>query len=154
MPATKILPAPAARIVDAIAARILPSDDGPGARDVNALVFVDNQLAAGDLSPLAMGVIATARIVDGEAKRRHGAAFVDLDPSRQDAILSDLADAKLAVTFPQREAFRLLHMLTLEALLSDPIHGGNANMIGWKWIRFATPTLRTPGSSDHDHEHH
>src|SRR5438477_12730087 len=66
MPATKILPAPEARIVDAIAARILPPDDGPGARDVNALVFVDNQLAAGDLSPLAMGVIATARIVDGE----------------------------------------------------------------------------------------
>jgi gluconate 2-dehydrogenase gamma chain len=153
LPATKILPAAEARIVDAITARILPSDEAPGAREANTLVFVDNQLAAGDLAPLGNGVIVTARIVDGEAKKRHQIAFVDLDGARQDAILSDLADAKLDVKFPQREAFRLLHMLTLESLFSDPIHGGNPNMIGWKWIRFPTPTLRRPNEGG-DHEHH
>ena len=153
LPATRVLPAAEARIVDAIATRILPSDDGPGARETNALGFIDGQLSSGDLAPLGMGVIAIARIVDGEATRRHSIAFVDLDGDRQDAILSDLSEAKLPVAFPQREAFRLLHMLTLEAFLSDPIHGGNTNMIGWKWVRFPTPTLRTPGAHD-PHEHH
>jgi len=153
--ATKVLPAAEAKIVDAIASRILPSEDGPGAREANALAFIDGQLAAGDLAPLANGVILSARIVDGEAKRRHATSFVDLDGARQDAILSDFADAKLGVQFPQGEAFRLLHMLTLEALLSDPIHGGNPDMVGWKWIRFPTPTLRRPHEpGDHDHEHH
>ena len=150
--ATKVLPAAEAKIVDAIAARILPSEDGPGAREANAIAFIDGQLAAGDLAPLANGVLLSARIVDGEAKRRHSTSFVDLDGARQDAILSDFADAKLAVQFPQREAFRLLHMLTLEALLSDPVHGGNPDMVGWKWIRFPTPTLRT--AHDPSHEHH
>lgn len=152
-PVTKVLPRDEARVLDAITARILPSDDGPGAREANTLVFMDNQLSSGDLVPLAAAVIACARIVDGEAKRLHQSAFVDLDPSRQDAILSDFADAKLPVAFPQREAFRLLHMLTLESFLSDPIHGGNAGMVGWKWIRFPTPTRRFPGDAD-DHGHH
>ena len=41
--------------------------------------------------------------------------------------------------------FEGLHTLVLEGFLSDPVHGGNDGMIGWRAVGFPEPHLRKPG---------
>jgi gluconate 2-dehydrogenase gamma chain len=37
--------------------------------------------------------------------------------------------------------FRLLRRHTIEGMFSDPLHGGNANMIGWQLIGYPGPVM-------------
>ena len=129
--------------LEAATARILPSDDGPGAREAGVVAFIDAQLATPLLRPIASALSMTADLLDKWASARYGAAFARLAPEVQDGILDELARGRLPVkNFPQREAFRALHALTLEGFLSDPVHGGNAGMVGWRAIDFPEPGLR------------
>lgn len=147
------------RAIEAASSRILPSDDGPGAREAEVTRFIDGQLMTPELAPLTGAIMGLARLLDAAGPK----TFADRALADQDATLHALAEGSLrfsptAQAFPQREAFRLLHTLTLEGFLSDPIHGGNEAMVGWKYIEFPTPTLRTAGATDahdaHDHHHH
>src|SRR5262245_3180967 len=49
------------RTIDALVSRILPSDDGPGAREAGVVGFIDRQLSSGPLSPLAPAFVELAR---------------------------------------------------------------------------------------------
>ena len=130
----------ASRALDAATARILPSGDGPGAREAHVLRFLDAQLA-GSLAALRPALIATARVLDQvAAQRQAGKAFAELDEAAQDRLLSELSRGELPLTaFPQREVFQLLHTLTLEGFLADPIHGGNFEHVAWRALGFAAP---------------
>lgn len=147
-----VLSAAEAVAIEALTARILPSDDGPGAREAKVVRFVDRQLQTPEMSPLAPAVQTIARLLD----RIDGRPFAALPLARQDELAQSLSQGGIAIDppFPQREVFRLLHMLTLEGFLSDPIHGGNDGMVGWRSIGFAAPTLRAKGAVDaHQHVH-
>jgi gluconate 2-dehydrogenase gamma chain len=153
-PAGRVLDAAEWRALDAVTDRILPGDEQPGARAAGVMSFLDAQLATPWLSVLAPALKATAKLVDQVAHTRHGKPLCDLDPGAKDEIVSALAEGQLpARTFPQREAFRALFTLTLEGYLSDPVHGGNRDQIGWKTIGFPEPHLRAPGSGDPRHAH-
>jgi gluconate 2-dehydrogenase gamma chain len=147
----RVLAAAEAIALGALTGRILPSDDGPGAREANVVRFIDRQLQTPEIAPLAAAVRAIARILD----KIDGKPFALLSVARQDEIAHRLAEGALTIDppFPQREAFRLVHMLTLEGFLSDPIHGGNDGMVGWRSIAFSTPTLRAKGDHDGHHLH-
>ena len=134
-----------AAILEAAAARILPSDDGPGAREAKVGRFLERQLA-GDLAELQPAFAQLARLIDLWAQKSSGMAFVALPAEAQDRILAQLAGGQIpARGLPQEVLFRALHGLVLEGFLSDPGHGGNDGMIGWHSIGFATPHLRRPG---------
>ena len=139
------------RTIEAITSRILPSDDGPGAHEAQVVAFIDAELAAPPLAPLAPAVVALAKAVELHAQKAHGRSYAELDAPLQDAIVAKLRGAELGLSLPQRELYEALHTLTLEGFLSDPNHGGNADQVGWKYIRFAEPTLREPGAP---HDHH
>lgn len=141
------------RAIEAATSRILPSDDGPGAREAEVTRFIDRQLTTPELAPLVGAVMGLAHLLDAAGPK----TFADRGPDVQDATLRALAEGTLPTqpNFPQREAFLLLHTLTLEGFLSDPIHGGNEGMVGWRYVDFPTPTLRKAGDRDaHDHHHH
>jgi gluconate 2-dehydrogenase gamma chain len=147
----RVLGAAEAATIAALTARILPSDDGAGAREANVTRFIDGQLGTPEISPLAPAILAIARLLD----KIDGKPFATLPIARQDELTRALAEGALTINppFPQREVFRLVHMLTLEGFLSDPIHGGNAGMVGWRSIGFPTPTLRAKGDLDNHHLH-
>jgi gluconate 2-dehydrogenase subunit 3-like protein len=143
------------RALESATARILPSDDGPGAREANVIRFIDDQLTTQHLAPLVPVVRAGAALLDKWARAQHGSIFALATADQQDAILHALAAGSIPVkAFPQKEFFRLLHNLTLEGFLSDPVHGGNADMIGWKTIGFAEPHRRTPDDNSPHGLHH
>jgi gluconate 2-dehydrogenase subunit 3-like protein len=142
------------RALEAATARILPSDDGPGAREANVIGFIDRQLGTPELAPIANLIALAAKLLDRWARTRHGGDLAALPPAQQDEVLADLAAGTIpAKAFPQREVFRLLHNLTLEGFLGDPKHGGNQAMVGWTAIGFEPPPLREPGEDPGHHGH-
>ena len=136
-------------ILDAAAARIIPSDDGPGAREAKVGRFLQRQLE-GDLRELRPAFDRMAMLLDFWSQRSFGKDFVELPAERQDRVLDQLAHGRIPVRgVPQEALFRGLHSLVLEGFLSDPVHGGNDGQIGWRSIGFPEPHLRRPGGHGH-----
>ncbi|SRR6266404_3782197 len=139
------IPTDTSAVLEAAASRILPSDDGPGAREARVGRFIDRQLE-GSLSALRPAFEQLARLLDLWSQKAFGKRFAMLDPSAQDTILGQLSRGQLGIRgFPQEAMFRALHTLTLEGFLSDPVHGGNDGQVGWRSIGFREPHLRKPG---------
>jgi len=112
--------------IEAMASRIIPSDDGPGAREAGALYFIDRTLTslAKDQVPLfAQGLEALSTAV----VKRHGAGqrFSTLTAEQQDAALK---------TIEQTPFFGAMRFATIAGFLALPKYGGNKDYIGWKYI--------------------
>jgi gluconate 2-dehydrogenase gamma chain len=137
-----------ARIVAAAAARIFPSDaSGPGAREAGVAIYIDRQLGGpwgrdrfrytqGPFQDDADGHLgyqgkATPREIYREALRKLQ-GFDRLPPADQDQRLRQIESTVF---------FSLLRQNTIEGMFSDPIHGGNVDMIGWQLIGFPGPRM-------------
>ena len=83
-----------AAIAGAVADRILPRTDTPGANDVGVPAFIDRLygefMTAAERQMLTDGLTA----VDAAARSAHGAAFTTLTADRQDALLRTIARAE------------------------------------------------------------
>jgi gluconate 2-dehydrogenase gamma chain len=137
-----------ALIVAAAASRIFPSDDsGPGAKEAGVVIYIDRQLAGPygrdryrytqgpfvEDAPREFGYQgkATPREVYREGlKDLKG--FDRLSPEEQDKQLRQIESSHF---------FALLRQNTIEGMFCDPIHGGNADMVGWQLIGFPGPRM-------------
>jgi gluconate 2-dehydrogenase gamma chain len=134
-------------IVAAASSRIFPSDESdPGAREAGVVVYIDRQLAGPygrdryryTLGPFEEGVPEQG--YQGEANPRQTyrdalkglAGFERLTATEQDQALT-----KIEAT----HFFHLLRTHTIEGMFCDPIHGGNAGMIGWQPIGYPGPRM-------------
>jgi gluconate 2-dehydrogenase gamma chain len=134
--------------VAAAVARIFPSDEsGPGAPEAGVAVYIDRQLASrygrdrfrytqppfeDGLPELGYQGKATPREIYREGIARLGPRFATLAPAAQDAKLREVEASYF---------FRLLRQHTIEGMFSDPLHGGNAEMIGWQLIGYPGPQM-------------
>lgn len=116
------LDAASAADIEAITARIIPTDDTPGAREAGVVWFVDQALA-GFMAPAAGLVAAGIAELNDAAGRR----FSELPPDQQDALLG---------AHDETPYFGLLRFLTLAGMLSMPARGGNRDHVGWRLIGF------------------
>jgi len=107
--------------------------------------------------------------LDRYANERFQADFVALSEAQQDAIVQAMLDGD-ATTFenPTGEAFfHVLRRHTCEGMFSDPVYGGNRDMVGWSLIGYpgaqraytedeirATDFARAPQSILDMHEFH
>ena len=134
-----------AATVEAMAARIIPgSQDDPGAREADVIVYIDRALAGayGHLQPLyRRGVEA----LDRRAAESHGAPFAECSEAQQDALLGDLlADVAPALDTPGVDEdtsllsyfAAVVHQHTIEGMFGDPAYGGNRDGAGWKLLGF------------------
>ena len=127
-PAPKLLhftPAEATE-VEAVAMRILPSDESPGAKEAGVLYFIDNTLVgyAKEQAPLfASGMSDLAKSVS----TKHGATakFSTLTPTQQDEMLKSIEKTPF---------FGAMRFATIAGFLALPKYGGNKDYIGWKFI--------------------
>ena len=60
--------------------------------------------------------------------------FLTMNPKERDKALRDFVNSSSKA----ENWTALLLFYTLEALLSDPIYGGNKNELGWKWLNHHT----------------
>lgn len=132
-------------LVEAIAARIIPSDDEPGATEAGVVNFIDKALATED-KPLAPAYQAGLAGVDAVAKARFGKTFVTLAPAEQDDVLLAL-ESTLAGTSGKAEGwpkgalgaadfFVAIRAHTVFGFLCDPAYGGNRDYVGWKVVGY------------------
>lgn len=151
-----------AQCVDAITARLIPSDDyGAGAREADVVTFIDRQLAGsygrGDRwymqAPFLDGTdeqgyqaeLAPAGLyrkgiesLDAHCRGVHeGRRFAELSPDEQDAILHQLEDGELELDgVPAGTFFELVLENAIEGFFCDPLYGGNRDMVGWRLVGF------------------
>ncbi len=127
------------RTLDAVQVHLFPSEpDAPGARDVGALTWVhfvlsDPKIDPADREFIKAGVLRLQEI----AAEEHGAPFLALASEQREAVLRRLE----ATPDGARWITSLLNYI-LEALLTDPVYGGNPKGIGWKWLEHRPGSLR------------
>jgi gluconate 2-dehydrogenase gamma chain len=128
-----------ARVVDAIASRILPSDDGtPGAHEAGALYFIDRVSARHLPAEMRMQLRDGLATLQKDVASRHANArdFAALTKEQQDAVLRERETSPF---------FELARTLTLAGVLSSPKFGGNRNYVGWKLVGHdPSPTSQPP----------
>ena len=127
--------------IDAIAARIIPSDETPGAREAGVVYFIDRALttfAVDDQKPYRQGLPALqARVSElFPALEKFSAAT----PEQQDQILHSLDEQSGPAGRHSRSSgasssfFQAVRVHTIVAFLIDPDSGGNRDGVGWKVI--------------------
>jgi len=127
--------------VEAIAARIIPTDDAPGAREAGVVYFIDRGLAtfaADDQKTYREGLPQLQARV--EEMFPSASKFSGLTTEQRDAVLHSF-DENTPTT---RRAFRArpgaqnffdtLRQHTIAGFLIDPDFGGNHDGVGWKVI--------------------
>ncbi len=136
-------------IVAAAASRIFPSDEsGPGANEAGVVIYIDRQLAGprgrdahrytqgpfeeGGAPPEVgyQGKATLGEIYREELKALAG--FDQLSSADQDQKLKQIEDTHF---------FAVLRKNTIEGMFSDPLHGGNIDMVGWQLIGFPGPQM-------------
>jgi gluconate 2-dehydrogenase gamma chain len=131
------------RILAAFVDRIIPKDElGPSASECDVPVYINRSL--GDyLASEKPAFIEGLEGTDALARRTQNAAFVDLSPEKQDAVLTVMENGS-AEGFPSARAFfNRARRLALEGMFGDPYYGGNKNFAGWDLIKYPGPRLAT-----------
>jgi gluconate 2-dehydrogenase gamma chain len=114
--------------VDAIVAQIIPSDDGPGAREAHVIYFIDRALTTFDHQQQAAYTQGLKDLHDKVAQLFPGKeSFTSLSSEQQIRMLTAIENT---------DFFELVRMHTIMGFLSDPAYGGNFDEIGWKLIGF------------------
>ena len=134
-------------VVAAACERIFPSDEsGPGSTEAGVVIYIDRQLAGPygrdkyryTKGPWVDSVPehgyqgkATPREIYREGIRLLE-GFPGLPAAEQDARLRAIEKTPF---------FQMLRRHTLEGMFSDPLHGGNREMIGWQLIGYPGPRM-------------
>jgi gluconate 2-dehydrogenase gamma chain len=124
-----------ARRIDAIAARIFPTTDTPGAVEAGAVFYLDQALA-GPYPELLSFYAKALRALDHHAKEKFRGDFTTLPKQQQDSVLKDF-EAGAVPKFAKAAAFfEMARAHILEGVFGEPNYGGNKDLIGWRLVGF------------------
>ena len=128
------------RILSAVQEHLLPHEENsPGAKDINAANYLEMVLNQPGFDPEIRDFI-----VDGlnrlirYTKENQQPQFEKMDPQERENTLNALQELNWGQSWTS-----LILLYIFEALLSDPVYGGNPNGIGWTWLEH-TPGLPRP----------
>jgi gluconate 2-dehydrogenase gamma chain len=127
------------KLVEAVSARIIPTDDEPGAVEAGVVNFVDKALANEDkaLVPVYKAGLAG---VDAVATKRFGKPFVELAAAEQDTVLGAIEsgnpDGWPKGAVGAADFFVAVRAHTVFGFLCDPSYGGNRDYVGWKVVGY------------------
>lgn len=137
-----------ARVISAACERIFPGDaSGPGATEAAVVIYIDRQLAGPygrDKYRYTKGPFVesypehgyqakgTPREIYRQGVRDLGDGFAGLPVEAQTEKLAAIEKSYF---------FQLLRRHTIEGMFADPMHGGNAGLIGWQLIGYPGPLM-------------
>jgi gluconate 2-dehydrogenase gamma chain len=127
-PAFQTLDAATAAEIDAITSQIVPSNDGPGAREAGVIYFIDRALST----------------FDAHLKEAYRSGMAEVQKKRKElfpgstsvAALGSEQQMQLIHAIESSDFFELLRTHTMYGFLGNPSYGGNRDRIGWKLIGF------------------
>ena len=142
--AFKVLSPGEAAELAAIAARIIPTDDTPGATEAGVIYFIDHILGTQRsemLEPLRQGLTGLRNAV---AAGYDTSDFHTLDPAQQDQLLTAIETTPF---------FNAMRFLTIAGTFTLPEYGGNRGGVGWKLIGFEDQHMWQPPFGFYDAEY-
>lgn len=106
------------------------AEDIPGAADIGASIYLHNAIE----NPNADGddkdfIFRGVGWLDGLTQQHHKKTFLQLKPQQQEDIIQVIVKSRAG-----RNWVSMLLTYILEALLTDPVYGGNKNGVGWQWL--------------------
>ena len=120
------------KVLDAVQIQLFPDDaNGPSARDLNAIAYLEWAMTDqqnredGDPEFVAKGI----GWLDDLSEQTQGDSFIKLSDKQQDKLLKQIARSRAGKNW-----LSVLMYYLAEALMIDPVYGGNPEMIGWKWL--------------------
>jgi gluconate 2-dehydrogenase gamma chain len=122
--------------VEAMAAQIIPTDSTPGAREARVVHFIDRALTTfekarqDDYRKGLDDLAAQTRQLFPDAPR-----FSALGSEQQIQVLTALEKSPF---------FNLVRTHTITGFFASPVHGGNANKVGWKLVNYDDSLNHTP----------
>lgn len=124
---------------------LFPNDgDGPSAKDINALSYLQWTLTDPDNDADGDGDFIVKGIgwLDSLSEQTQGELFINLKIEQQDKVLQQISQSSAGENW-----MSILIYYLMEALLFDPIYGGNPEGIGWTWLKhqpgFPAPDEKT-----------
>lgn len=115
------------------------TEDAPGADDFGAIHYLRNAIE----NPDADGedqtfVFNGVGWLNDLTQEKYQQPFVALNESQREAVLRQIEQSRAGGNW-----LSLLLTFLLEALLADPVYGGNTDGIGWEWLEHQ-PGYPTP----------
>lgn len=130
------------RALGAVQEHLFPRDsDSPGAADINAAAYLETAITAPGIDPDTRNAIVNGiGRLQAASRERFDILFIGLNEGQREQLLRYLADN----TRWGRAWISLLLYYICEALLSDPVYGGNPDQIGWRWLQHQPGFPRPP----------
>jgi gluconate 2-dehydrogenase alpha chain len=139
-----------AAVLECFFEQLFPADEhGPGATTIGVVPFLDRAL----LGPYA-GHLETYRLaiqaLDAESDTRFQASFVEADSRQQQELIAALENGSVSQfrAVDPRSFFLLARSHLQEGLFCDPIHGGNQDKTGWRFLGHPGVWLENSGEEN------
>lgn len=111
----------------AIAARIIPTDETPGATEAGVIYFIDQVLGRGREQERLILQEGLKELQTATGLKFAGFYFHELDEFQQDQLLHEIEDT---------EFFGTIRYLTIAGMFSSPEYRGNRDNIGFDLLGF------------------
>jgi gluconate 2-dehydrogenase gamma chain len=148
-----------AKFIEAAVARLIPTDQNPGGIEAGVPNYLDKQLGgawgagerlylSGPWQPTRPGLGYQLPLTPGELFHtavkainaeltKSGQPFWEMAPEQQDDYLHKLEAGDIDLNGVSSDIFfSQLWGMTVEGFFSDPVYGGNKDMVAWKLIGF------------------
>jgi len=129
------------QVLDAVQRHLLPSEpDAPGAAEINALAYLrfvvnDPKVDAEERRFILKG----SEWLEGMARELADGSFTELTEDDRERVLNRIAASAAGENWLSTLIYYLM-----EALLADPVYGGNPDGIGWRWLEHTPGYPRPP----------
>ncbi|HBH36705.1 MAG TPA: hypothetical protein DDW45_10390 [Gammaproteobacteria bacterium] len=128
--------------LEAVLDHLFPSEaDAPGAKDVKAVHWLQRVLLDDETDEVHKRFLrAGIAQVDETSMELYQKSFVELQHDQRETVLRSMEQSKQHGRAWLQEMIRYI----FEALLSDPVYGGNPQAVGWRWLQHIPGFPRPP----------
>lgn len=132
------------RILITVTEHLFPKGSrSPGATDIHAVAYLESAIfRQGFATSTRSFIVNRVQTLHEASLERFDLAFYELESSQRETLLRYVADNTRWGT----NWISSLLSYILEALLSDPVYGGNPDGIGWKWLEHKAGFPRPPAN--------
>ncbi len=102
----------------------------PGAKDIHAIEYLQTMLNTPDVDGDEKEfIIKGVEWLDGVANGIAGKPFIKLNKASREQVIKKISESSAGENW-----LSTLLRYIFEALLTDPVYGGNTNKSGWQWL--------------------
>ena len=130
-----VLTAAELKVLAAVADRIFPRTDTPGAVEIGAVRYIEMALA-GDYAALLPLYRRGLSAIERYARNKFARRFDALAEAQKDAVLADFEATAVPGFARAAEFFESVRYHVLEGVFCEPQYCGNRDMIGWRLVNF------------------